>query len=130
MYLEPMLPRTMAFQATGGAFFLAGLVLLVWARLALRSSYTAYLAVQGGQRLVDRGPYGIVRHPAYLGQLLMALGMALGYSSVTGLAAVPILLFPGLAYRIQVEERLLAATLGEAYAEYARRTRRLIPGLW
>ena len=130
MYLAPALPRTTALQAIGCVLFLAGVALAVWAQRSLRSSYTAYLAVQGGQRLVNSGPYRSVRHPAYSGQLLMTLGVAIGYSSVIGLAAIPILLFPGLAYRIQVEERLLTAQFGEAYAAYARRTRRLIPGLW
>jgi protein-S-isoprenylcysteine O-methyltransferase Ste14 len=130
MYLGTTLPRTMALQIAGGISFLAGLVLLIWASLELRSSYTAYLAVQGGQRLVDHGPYRIVRHPAYLGQLLMALGVAIGYSSAIGLAAIPLLLLPGLTYRIKVEERLLACEFGEAFASYARCTRRLIPGVW
>ncbi len=130
MNLGPTLPRTTAWQIVGVVLFFAGVALVAWARWSLRSSYTTHLAVQGGQPLIESGPYRVVRHPAYIGLLLMALGVAIGYSSAIGLAAVPILLFPGLAYRIQVEERLLAATLGEAYAEYARRTRRLIPGLW
>jgi protein-S-isoprenylcysteine O-methyltransferase Ste14 len=130
LYLEPTLPRTMALQVVGGFVFFAGLVLLIGARLVLRGSYTAHLAGQVGQRLVERGPYRFVRHPAYLGQLLMALGVAIGYSSAIGLGAIPILLIPGLAYRIRVEERLLTARLGETYAAYVRRTRRLIPGVW
>jgi len=130
MNLGPTLPRTMAMQAIGGVLFLSGLALVVWARWSLRGSYTTHLAVQGSQPLVEGGPYRIVRHPAYGGLLLMALGVAIGYSSAIGLTAVPVLLIPGLAYRIQVEERLLAAQFGEAYAAYTRRTRRLIPGLW
>jgi len=130
MTLGPTLPRTMALQAVGGTLVLSGLALVVRARRSLRSSYTTHLTVQDGQLLVDDGPYRVVRHPAYGGLLLMVLGVALGYSSAIGLAAVPVLLLPGLAYRIQVEERLLAAHFGEAYAAYARRTRRLIPGLW
>ncbi|MCX6072026.1 MAG: isoprenylcysteine carboxylmethyltransferase family protein [Chloroflexi bacterium] len=130
MNLAPMLPRTTAWQIVGVVLFLAGVALVVWARWSLRGSYTTHLAVQGGQPLVDGGPCRIVRHPGYSGLLLMALGMVIGYSSAIGMAAVPILLFPGLAYRIQVEERLLAAKFGEAYTAYARRTRRLIPGLW
>jgi protein-S-isoprenylcysteine O-methyltransferase Ste14 len=130
MNLGPVLPRTTAWQIVGVVLFLAGLALVVWARWSLRGSYTAHLTVPCGQSLTDSGPYRIVRHPAYGGLLLMALGVAIGYSSAIGLAAVPIVLFPGLAYRIRVEERLLAAQFGDVYAAYAGRTPRLIPGLW
>ena len=130
IYIGPTLPRATALPAIGCVLFLSGVTLVVWARWSLRSSYTAHLAVRGAQPLVDHGPYRIVRHPAYSGQLLMALGVAIGYSSAIGLAAIPVLLIPGLAYRIQVEERLLATQFGESYASYARRTPRIIPGLW
>ena len=130
LYLGRILPRTTAWQIVGVVLFLAGVALVVWARWSLRSSYTTHLAVEGGQPLVDSGPYRIVRHPAYGGLLLMALGVVIGYSSAIGLAAIPVLLLPGVAYRIRVEERLLAAQLGEVYAAYARRTRCIIPGLW
>jgi len=130
MYLAPVLPRPAALQTIGCVLFLAGVALAVWAQRSLGSSYRTPLAVQGGQALIDSGAYRFVRHPAYTGQLLMALGVALGYSSVIGLGAILILLIPGLAYRVHVEERLLAARLGEAYAAYMRRTRRMIPRLW
>ena len=130
MYLPPTLPRTTTLQAIGCVLFLAGLALLVWAQRSLGSSYTTHLTAEDGQCVVDRGPYRVLRHPAYSGQLLMALGVAIGYSSAIGLAAIPVLLLPGVAYRIRVEERLLTARLGEAYAAYARRTQRIIPGVW
>jgi protein-S-isoprenylcysteine O-methyltransferase Ste14 len=130
MNLGPTLPRTTAWQVVGVVLFLAGVALVVWARWSLRSAYTPHLAVHSAQPLVDSGPYRFVRHPAYGGLLLVALGVAIGYSSAIGLAAVPVLLVPGLAHRIQVEERLLAALYGEVYAAYARRTRRILPGLW
>jgi protein-S-isoprenylcysteine O-methyltransferase Ste14 len=130
MYLEAMLPREMSWQTFGVIVFVSGAGLVTWARWSLRNSYTPGLRVQRDQRLVDRGPYRIVRHPAYSGLLLMALGVAIGYSSAIGLGAIPILLLPGLVYRIHVEERLLAAQLGEAYVVYARSRRRIIPGLW
>ncbi len=130
MHLAPTLPRATALEIAGCALFAAGLALVVWARQSLRSSYSTHLAVYDGRPLVDDGPYRVVRHPSYGGLLLMGLGVAIGYSSAIGLAAIAVLLTPAMVYRIRVEERLLAIHYGQAYAAYVRRTRRLIPGLW
>jgi protein-S-isoprenylcysteine O-methyltransferase Ste14 len=130
MHLASTLPRATAFEIAGCALFVAGLALVVWARQSLRSSYSTHLAVHAGRPLVDDGPYRVVRNPAYLGLLLMGLGVTIGYSSAIGLAAMAVLLMPALVHRIRVEERLLAIHYGQAYAAYARRTRRLIPGVW
>jgi protein-S-isoprenylcysteine O-methyltransferase Ste14 len=60
----------------------------------------------------------------------MTLGVVLGYSSVIGMAGIVLFLLPGLAYRMNVEERLLAEQFGEEYSDYVRRSKRLIPGIW
>jgi len=52
------------------------------------------------------------------------------YSSLIGLIAVPVLLLPGLAYRMKVEERLLTEVFGDEYRSYARKSKKLIPGIW
>jgi protein-S-isoprenylcysteine O-methyltransferase Ste14 len=82
-----------------------------------------------GHTVVDRGVYGIVRHPMYAGLVLALLGVPLWLRSPLGLAAavVPIALLAG---RIVLEEQVLIRAL-PAYADYAARVRsRLIPGLW
>ena len=83
-----------------------------------------------GQALVTGGPYRWVRHPGYSGFLLVALGMALGYSSLIGLIAIPLLLLPGLVYRIKVEEDRLSDQFRDDYRAYANRSKKLIPGIW
>ncbi len=130
MYLPAFLPRTLGMQIAGAALVLAAAGLHLWARAHIRGLYSGHVEVQAGHHLVESGPYRFVRHPAYTGFLLMALGVAVGYASLAGLAALPLLLLPGLAYRMQVEERLLAEQFGEAYALFSRRTKKLIPGVW
>jgi protein-S-isoprenylcysteine O-methyltransferase Ste14 len=86
--------------------------------------------VNSGQTLVQSGPYQFIRHPAYTGYLLMALGISLGYASLVGIILVLALLLPSLVYRIKVEEKLLIEHFGTAYHQYMRKTKRLIPGIW
>ena len=78
---------------------------------------------------MQTGAYRFLRHPAYAGYLLMALGIALGYFSLSGLAATLVLLVPVLNYRIRVEEKVLAAHFGKAWQEYARHVPALLPRL-
>ena len=87
------------------------------------------LQEERGHRLVDTGPYRVVRHPMYSGLLPMAFGAPLWLGSYAGAIAsiVPCAL---LAIRIVFEERFLRREL-PGYEEYGQRTRyRLIPGVW
>ena len=82
-----------------------------------------------GQRVIDTGPYAVVRHPMYASALLYLAGMPLLLGSWYGLLAVPLLVL-GMAPRAVFEERLLQRDL-PGYAAYMTRVRyRLIPGVW
>ncbi len=82
-----------------------------------------------GHKVIDGGPYAIVRHPLYLAGLVMFIGIPLALGSFWALVPVA---FAALVVvvRIVLEDRTLHAEL-EGYQEYARRVRyRLIPGVW
>ncbi len=129
LFLPAALPRGYEMQSAGLLLILLGMLVRLWARAALRADYQGNLQARPGQRLVTGGPYRWIRHPGYAAFLLMALGLAVGFSSIAGLLGTTAF-FIGLRYRIQVEEELLGRTFGEEYAAYAGRTRRLIPGIW
>lgn len=81
---------------------------------------------QAGQRVVDSGLYGVIRHPLYAGNLLTYSGIALWLGSLAALAGVVVILLFTVA-RIWVEEAYLRANL-PGYLDYAARVRsRLIP---
>lgn len=130
MYLPGLMTRLPWMQAAGLGLILSAVVLRIWARAHIRGLYSGHVEVQADHRLVQSGPYRFVRHPGYTGFLLMTLGVALGYSSLIGLLAIPALLIPGLAYRMAVEEKLLARHFGDEYRTYAGKTKRLIPFIW
>lgn len=82
-----------------------------------------------GQRVIDTGPYAIVRHPMYAAGLIYLFGLPLLLGSWYGLAMLPLFL-AGLIPRAILEERTLQNALS-GYADYRRRVRyRLLPGIW
>lgn len=95
-----------------------------------QNSYAAAnITVEVDQELVSTGLYGLVRHPMYLGALIMGVGVPLALDSYWGL----VLMIPGvfvLAYRILDEEKMLNQEL-RGYGEYTQKVHhRLVPGVW
>lgn len=108
--------------------FLAGYALL--GEVLRENEYLSRtVEVQAGQRLVDTGLYGAVRHPMYAATLLMFLMMPLVLGSL--IALIPFLAYPAIIVRrIKNEEQVLEREL-EGYADYERRVKcRLIPFVW
>lgn len=87
----------------GVALFVVGLALRWYAIVYLGRFFTVDVAIAADHRVVDSGPYRYLRHPSYTGALLAFMR------------------------RIEVEETALRRALGESYAAYARRTKRLVP---
>ena len=82
-----------------------------------------------GQKVISTGPYALVRHPMYVGVLVMVIGVPLALGSLWGLAFL-LLNVPILVLRILDEEAMLRQEL-DGYADYMRSVRyRLVPGLW
>lgn len=107
----------------------AGIGLRWWSMTTLRSSYTRTLRQPDDDHLVDTGPYALVRHPGYLGSLLIWLGFALTSGRLPTLGLVAVVIGRAYGRRITAEEALLLRNL-PGYADYARRTDRLVPGVW
>jgi protein-S-isoprenylcysteine O-methyltransferase Ste14 len=90
---------------------------------------SSVIEVAAEQRVIDTGPYALVRHPMYLGGLVLIAGVPLALGSLVGLAMfVP---FAGIiVWRLLDEERFLVSQLA-GYARYRDKVRfRLIPHVW
>src|SRR5262249_36216876 len=70
-------PRTLPIALLGDAVALAGLCVMLWARVGLGRNWSGGVNLKQDHELVTRGPYRFVRHPIYSGLLLMALGWAI-----------------------------------------------------
>lgn len=95
----------------------------------LGQSFTGAVQVHTGQTVVDRGAYRWVRHPSYSAGIMMFAGIGLALGNWLSLASMVLITAAAYGYRVTVEERALAATLGEPYREYMRRTKRFVPYL-
>jgi len=110
-------------------FVLAGAGLLV-RFVAIRSlgdAFSVYPGVCRSQTLRTQGIYRRIRHPAYLGTLLLFGAMAWIYAHPLSSSLVILLPTLGLIYRIRVEESILERAFGEEYLRYKQRTKQLIP---
>jgi protein-S-isoprenylcysteine O-methyltransferase Ste14 len=119
----PVLGRALivevAFYAAGWVVFIAGVTLRFWA--------TLYIGGRKGAMLVRQGPYSLCRNPLYLGNLLLALSIALFMQSLTFALG---LLLASILYgtvTISSEERRLHSRLGAAFEDYCARVPRLFP---
>ncbi|MGO8861695.1 MAG: methyltransferase family protein [Acidimicrobiales bacterium] len=112
----------------GLAILAAGLARRVWSMQTLAEAYSRTLRVTNEQSVTDDGPYRHIRHPGYLGSLLIWSGFALSSGSAV-VGSVLALLLPAYAHRMDAEERLLDRDL-PGYADYRSHTKKLVPGLW
>jgi protein-S-isoprenylcysteine O-methyltransferase len=112
------------------AILVTGIAVRWWAIVVLGRFFTSDLAVQPGHRIVRAGPYRLVRHPSYSGLLISFVGIGLALYNWLSLICLFVLVAAAVIYRIRVEERMLEQEFGAEYAEYRRRTSRLVPGLF
>ena len=105
----------------------SGVMVRQYAIAILGRFFSLSVQLSEDHRVVDKGPYRLVRHPSYTGILITFAGLGLAVQSLGALLVL--LLFFGISfgYRMYVEERTLLSGLGQDYASYMKRTKRLIP---
>ncbi|MGD0227869.1 MAG: isoprenylcysteine carboxylmethyltransferase family protein [Terriglobia bacterium] len=110
------------------ALVLGGLLSVVWV-MKVNGFAARTIRVESGQKVISTGPYGLVRHPMYLGGIVMCLSTPLALGSYFALPVFA-LVVPIYAFRLRNEEEVLCQQL-PGYSEYCLRTRfRLVPFIW
>jgi len=118
------------FVYVGAILFALAMVLIAWVMVVNPFAETSVrIQTDRGHTVITSGPYRIVRHPMYLGAILMYTATSLVWGSVWALALAAVM--TGLMiWRTSREDRTLRQELA-GYEEYSSRTRyRLLPGLW
>jgi protein-S-isoprenylcysteine O-methyltransferase Ste14 len=122
-------PLNQVLLWTGIAMIFSGLIIRMVAIINLRRNFSGMVRIREGHTLVTTGIYHYIRHPAYLGAIVLFLGFPVALSSVIGFA-VTLSLVAILLYRIKVEEKMLLEHFGTEYADYMKRSKRLVPFLF
>jgi protein-S-isoprenylcysteine O-methyltransferase Ste14 len=120
----PDTTSTLSLLASSGVV-IVGTIWTIWSLATLGRCFGLFPEVRG---LVMRGPYRLVRHPVYLGEVVSAVGLLL--AKPHPLIVLVFGVFVGLQYwRTVYEERALSAAYPEQYPAYARNVARLLPGV-
>jgi protein-S-isoprenylcysteine O-methyltransferase Ste14 len=109
-----------------GPFHIASYLLIAGGFILLARSWGILYEAQRRREIATSGPYARVRHPQYLGFILIMTGFLLQWPTLITLAMFPILVFMYVRLA-QREEREALAGFGEAYERYAARTPRFFP---
>jgi len=131
-YLLPAAAMTAApwLRMLGIALFVAGLAIRWYAIVRLGRFFTVNVAIAADHRLIDTGPYRLVRHPSYTGALMAFLGLGLCLANWASLAVIVVPILLVFLRRMHIEEAALLQAFGDRYRDYMRRTKRLVPAIY
>jgi protein-S-isoprenylcysteine O-methyltransferase Ste14 len=115
-----------AARVAGYVLLISGVGILLWAVLTLRAARTTVLPTQSASALVTSGPYRFRRHPIYLAEMLILLGLAELTKIIWIAILVPVFAALIIWLAILPEEQHLEVKFGQAYRDYKARTRMLI----
>jgi protein-S-isoprenylcysteine O-methyltransferase Ste14 len=118
------------FFVTGSILALIGLIIRVTSILTLKQQFTYTVTKIENHELIETGLYKIIRHPGYLGQLIIFLGISTCLSNWISVLLMIIPVSLGYLNRINIEEEFMVAQMGQKYLDYQKRTKRLIPKIY
>ena len=124
-----ILPESPFVRWPGVILTAIGYALVLLSGIYLGRQYSAEVTIQKDHQLITAGPYRRIRHPRYLGILLVTLGATLVFRTWAGLVLFPFVLVM-LLWRIKDEEALMAREFGNEWRTYCRRTWRLVPYMY
>jgi protein-S-isoprenylcysteine O-methyltransferase Ste14 len=112
----------------GITLFLSGVCYRLWAIRTLGLFYSHRVRAVTRHRIVDSGPYRLTRHPAYAGMIIANVGLSIYFLNGVTTCIFLFGLVPAILLRIVIEERMLFGI--EGYSDFAKRRKRLFPGIW
>src|SRR5207245_4600596 len=104
-----------------------GVLVRQYAIAILGRFFSLSVQIAEDHKVVEKGPYRLVRHPSYTGVLITFAGLGLAVQSLGAVLVLLLFFVISFGYRMHVEERALLSGLGQDYASYMKRTKRLIP---
>ena len=125
LFPDPSLVKKIGIGVT-----VAGFIIRWIAIVQLGKMFTVDVSIATTHTLKTSGLYKIVRHPSYLGLMLIIAGLGLSGGSLLSFAVVVVPVFLAMNYRMAVEEQALTAEFGAKYEDYKKRVSRIIPWIY
>jgi protein-S-isoprenylcysteine O-methyltransferase Ste14 len=116
--------------AAGILIIIVGLMIRTISIRTLNKYFTYSVTKVKDHAIVEKGLYKNIRHPGYLGQILIFTGISISLSNWISIILMLISIMPGYINRINIEEKFLVELLGNEYCDYQKRTNKLIPGFY
>ena len=114
----------------GALLMAAGIAIRIAAARTLGRYYTRTLRIGNDQHVITSGLYKRIRHPGYLGDILLFVAAGISMSNVLLLVFNAAIMIPIYIHRMNIEEELLSQTLGREYRTYMIGTKRIIPYIY
>jgi protein-S-isoprenylcysteine O-methyltransferase Ste14 len=121
-----VIPDEIATGLFGIIITVTGLSFAVWARMHLGKNWSGRVAIKVNHKLIRTGPYQFVRNPIYTGILIGYAGTAIVIGELWAFLLI-LIAMAGFLIKIRVEEKVLLEEFGEAYSQYRKEVRALIP---
>jgi protein-S-isoprenylcysteine O-methyltransferase Ste14 len=114
----------------GMILFTIGLATRIHSLLTLRQYFTYSVSKVENHQIIQTGLYRFIRHPGYLGQLIIFCGISISISNWLSILAMMIPVIFGYLNRMNIEEKFMAEQMGDEYLKYKARTKRIIPWIY
>lgn len=114
----------------GLCIIVLGIILRLLVIRTMGHLFTVDVTIRADHTLKTDGFFSIVRHPSYLASLISFIGFGIALNNWVSLLVVFIPVLMSFIRRIQIEEKVLIGQFGEAYLQYKKRTKRLIPFIY
>ena len=116
--------------ALGILIIIIGFLIRTISIKTLHQYFTYSVAKTENHELIEKGFYKFVRHPGYLGQLVIFTGISISLSNWLSIILMVLSILIGYMNRIRVEEKFMIEQLGDKYSDYQMRTKKLIPKIF
>ena len=122
--------RTLAFSLVSISIMILGLAIRATAVVTLGRAFSVNVAIRPGQSLYRAGLYRYLRHPSYLGSVLIFLAVGIAMRNPFSFLIMTIPPTVAILHRIRIEESALRLGFGSEYEAYSKQSWRLIPFLY
>ncbi len=120
----------MPFIIFGVLLVLIGIVVRINSIMTLKQHYTYTVTKTVNHELIETGLYKYIRHPGYLGFLIVFFGISTALANWLSIILMMVPVMVGIMNRIRIEEKFLIEQMGDKYLTYQKRTKRLIPNIY